>query len=114
MWNVIKFLLFITYATMIFFLPNNVFIIIFVALNFIAMIIYKIQIKKVFIKSMSIMPFIIFTFLINWWLDSFFNALWIGLKLLIVCNITIVYSETTTISRYCRYNKNNMLTFKAF
>lgn len=114
MWNVIRFWLFIAYATMLFFLPNNVFIMIFVALNFILMIIYKIQIKKVFIKSISIVPFIIFTFLINWMLDSFDNALWIGIKLLIVCNITILYSEMTTISRYCRYSKNNMFTLKDF
>ena len=106
--NAIKFFLFITYATCIFFLPNNKFIILFAIFNLFVMLINKLQLKKVMIKSMQILPFIVFTFIINYMLDSFNNALWIGIKLLIVCNITIVYSETTNVARHIRYNKNNM------
>lgn len=108
--NAIRLLLFVTYATCIFFLPNNKFIIFFVIFNLFIMIINKLQPKKVMKKSMQVLPFIAFTFIINHMLDSFYNALWIGLKLLIVCNITIVYSETTNVARHSRYNKNNMLS----
>ena len=93
--NVIKLLLFITYATCIFFLPNNKFIMFFVIFNIFIMLINKVQPKKVMAKSIQVLPFIAFTFIINYMLDNFYNALWIGIKLFIVCNITIVYSETT-------------------
>ncbi len=108
--NVIKFLCFIIYSTSIFFLPNNNFILIFIMLNLFIMFFYKINPKKVILKSMQVLPFIIFTFIINFILDNLYNAIWIGIKLLIVCNITIIYSETTSIARYCRDNKNNMLS----
>ena len=95
--NVIKFLLFIAYSTCIFFLPNNVFILLFVLFNLFIMIIAKVKIKKVFIMTLQVLPFIIFTFLINCLLDTFINSIWIGVKLLIVCNITVIYSQTTDV-----------------
>ena len=95
--NVIKFLLFVTYATCIFFLPNNKFIMLLVVLNLCIMLISKLHLKEVMTTSIHVLPFIIFTFIINYMLDNFYNALWIGVKLFIVCNITIVYSETTNV-----------------
>lgn len=108
--NVIKLLLFIIYSTSIFFLPNNKFILFFIIFNLLLMFMNNIQIKKVISKSMQVLPFIAFTFIINYILDNFYNALWIGIKLFIVCNITIEYSETTSISRNSRNNKNNMFS----
>lgn len=96
--NVIRFLLFIIYSTSIFFIPNNNFIILFIILNLFIIIVSKINIKRVLKKSLQIIPFIIFTFIINCLLDNLYNAIWIGIKLFIVCNITIIYSETTSIS----------------
>ena len=95
--NVIKFLLFVTYATYIFFLPNNKFIMLLVVLNLFIMLISKLHLKEVMATSIHALPFIVFTFIINYMLDNFYNALWIGVKLFIVCNITIVYSETTNV-----------------
>ena len=108
--NVIKFLLFITYSTSIFFLPNSMIILFFILLNILIMIIAKVNIKKVISKTLIILPFIIFTFLINWLLDNLNNALWIGIKLFVVCNITIIYSETTSIARRSRNNKITLHT----
>lgn len=108
--NVIKFLLFITYSTSIFFLPNSMIILFFILLNILMMIIAKVNIKKVISKTLIILPFIIFTFLINWLLDNLNNALWIGIKLFVVCNITIIYSETTSIARSSRNNKSALHT----
>lgn len=108
--NVIKLLLFVTYTTYIFFLPNNKFIMLFIIFNLFIMLINKVQPKKVMAKSMQVLPFIAFTFIINYILDNFYNALCIAIKLLIVCNITIIYSETTNVARHSRYNKNNLLS----
>ncbi len=79
--NAIKFLLFVTYSTSIFFLTNNKYIIIFAIFNLFIMHINKLQAKKVMTKSMQVLPFIAFTFIINYMLDNFYNALCIGLKL---------------------------------
>ena len=95
--NAIKFLIFIIYTTTIFFLPNNLLIFILFILNFAIILIKKIKLKKIIRKSMAILPFVIFTFVINCILDEALNAIWIGIKLLLVCNITIIYSETTSV-----------------
>ena len=108
--NVIKFLIFIIYSTSIFFMPNNVFILSFFILNLVILFISKLKPKKILKKSMQILPFIIFTFLINCILDNINNAIWIGIKLFIVCNITIIYSETTSITRNSRYSKAFVLS----
>jgi hypothetical protein len=108
--NVINFFLFIIYGTSIFFLPNNKFILLLPILNLFIILFNKLQIKKILYKNLQILPFASFTFIVNFILDSFSSALWIGLKLFIVCNITIVYSETTSIARYSRNNKKNMFS----
>ena len=112
--NVIKFLLFITYSSSIFFLPNNKIILFSIPFNLFIMIIAKVYSKKIITKSMIVVPFIVFTFIINCILDNIINAIWIAIKLFIVCNITIIYSETTNITRYSRNNKNIMYSFKNF
>ena len=48
------------------------------------------------------MPFIVFTFVINCMLDNYINAIFVGLKLLIVCNATVIYSFTTTAVKTAR------------
>lgn len=108
--NVIKLLLFVTYATIIFFLPNNKYILLFAIFNIFIILFKKLQAKRIISKNFQILPFIVFTFIINYMLDNLYNALWISIKLIIVCNITIIYSETTCVSRHSRYNKSNMLT----
>lgn len=108
--NVIKFLLFITYSTSIFFLPNTEFILLLVIFNLFIIFFNKIKPKKIFVKNIQVLPFIAFTFIINYILDNFSNALWIMIKLFIVCNITIIYAETTSVARYSRNNKDNMFS----
>ena len=112
--NVIKFLLFIAYSSVIFFLPNNKIIPLFILFNLFIMIIAKVHLKNVISKSMVILPFIIFTFIINCIIDNISNATWIAVKLFIVCNITIIYSETTSITRYSGNDKDIMHSFKVF
>lgn len=96
--NVIVFLIFIIYTTSVFFISSNNMILIFILINFLIIIFKKLKLKKVIIKSIHILPFIIFTFIINCILDDYVNAFFIGIKLLLVCNTTIIYSEITTIS----------------
>lgn len=112
--DVIKFLSFIAYTTSIFFLPNNPLILLLFIVNFSIIFLKKIPFKKVSKKSVQVLPFIIFTFAINCILDNVTNAIWIGIKLFLVCNITIIYSETTSINGIAETIKTLCYPLKIF
>lgn len=99
--NVVKFLLFIIYATIIFFLPNNEKMLWLIVIHIIWMILAKTNIKKAITNLLGFLPFILFTVILNCVLDYYMNAIWLGIKLLLVCNITFIYARTTTIGRNC-------------
>lgn len=99
---VAKFLVFIFYITIVFFLPNNWYLTVLLVVNLLLAIVVSLHVKQVtiwgiWLKTLKIVPFVLFTMIFNWWLDSLTAALWIGLKLLIVCNATMIYSASTTI-----------------
>ena len=94
--DVIRFLIFIIYTTSVFFISNNKIILLFILINFIVIICKRIKLKRVIIRSIQILPFIVFTFIINYILDNYVYAFWVGIKLFLVCNITIIYSEITS------------------
>lgn len=110
--NVSKFLLFLLYTTIIFFLPNNQWIFIPVVINGIGMVLTRKTIGKTIYRTIKIFPFILFTFVINGILDNWVNALWIGVKLILVCNITVVYANTTSVMRSCRNDPIIVHTFE--
>lgn len=110
--NIIKFLIFIVYSTAVFFFPNNYIIVSLVLINTCTMIVTRTHIRNIISNTLKILPFIILTFSFNWLLDNINNATWIGLKLLIVCNMTMIYASTTSIMRYSRNYKNIMHTIK--
>lgn len=99
--NMIQFLLFLAYATTIFFLPNHYIILFAFLINFIIMLFTKCTIKSAIRNIYKFLPFILLTFVINCFLGYYIEAIWIGIKLLVVCNITYVYSKTTTVTRNC-------------
>lgn len=99
--DILKFVIFIIYATIIFFLPNHVSVLLCFIINLFVLLIAKLSLKKAIVNTFKIFPFILFTFIINIFLDSFRNALWIGIKLIIVCNTTFIYSQTTSVVRTC-------------
>ena len=100
--DVLKFLIFIIYATTIFFLPNHIYILACFIINLAIILLCKLSIKKAFFNTLKIVPFVLFTFVINLFLDSFIFALWIGIKLIIVCNTTFIYSQTTTVANLAK------------
>ncbi len=98
--DIIKFFVFILYCTCIFFLPNKETILYLFLVNGFLIFLLKVNFVKVMKNTFSVFPFIIFTFLINCLLDEYMNAIYIGIKLIIVCNITYIYSATTSVTRY--------------
>jgi len=108
----IKFLLFLAYTTLTFFLPNHYWIFVLVPINLFAMFAAHFftnsDMRKIILGVLKFLPFILLAFLFNFWLDNLTNALWISYKLLIVCHVTMIYSSTTsnlevalTIQRLC-------------
>ena len=96
--NVIIFILFLLYATTIFLIPNNLLLLCPLIINMVLWIATKSNIKKTIRNLLKLFPFVLLTFLINCWLDSYINALWMAIKLLLVCNVTFIYSQTTTVT----------------
>ena len=96
--NLIKFLAFIIYSTCIFFLPNNKTILIFIIIDLLIILLFRKNIKSIIRKTINIIPFILFTFAINCIIGNFINAFWVGIKLTIVCVVTITYSTTISIT----------------
>lgn len=112
--NVITFILFLLYATAIFFIPNSLLLLGPLAINIVVSISTKSNIKKTVQNLLKIFPFVLFTFLINCLLDSYINALWIAIKLLLVCNITFIYSQTTTVTQIAKTVKKICTPLKLF
>lgn len=95
--NLIKFLCFIIYSTIVFFFPNNELIVVFILINFFVMWMNIKCLQNVLYRTFRLFPFVLFTFVFNCLLDNFVNACWISAKLLIVFNITISYANTTSV-----------------
>ncbi len=119
--QIVKFLVFLAYATAVFFLPNGWPVMVAVLINLILMALIALKpnnqpkgnfkhdrnskpklknaqvVIKILRQTVRVLPFVLFTAIFNWWLDSWQAALWIGLKLTIVCNATMIYSASMTI-----------------
>lgn len=95
--NIITFLAFIIYSTFIFFINDIIILGIVLLLNILAIIIAKVRITDAIINLLKILPFIIITIVINCILSNYEYAILIGIKLALVCNITYIYSKTTTV-----------------
>ena len=62
----------------------------------------KVNFKKAIINLTKYLPFILFTFIFNLILDNYINAIWMAVKLLLVCNTTYIYSRTITVSQLAK------------
>ncbi len=100
--NLINFIFFISYTTLIFLLPNNILILSLFIFHIAIIIFLNVNIKSIISGMIKIFPFILFTFIINMLIDNFYNALWIGIKLILVCNITFIYSKTLSTASFAK------------
>lgn len=99
----IEFLLFFIYVTTIFFLSNAGCVISGACMITLAYcLLRRIKLAKVLQRIVSIMPFILLTFGFNALLDNLQSAVFIALKLLIVCCMTLTYSQTISVLEFAR------------
>ena len=100
--NVIKFLAFILYATAIFFMPNSAVVFAVLIINLTLMFWAKVNFIKALKNLLKFVPFVLFTVIINCLLGDKIEALWIGAKLLLVCNITYTYANMVTVGTFAK------------
>lgn len=94
--NVLKIIAFIIY-TVLLFLVKDIWLIFGTILFQIALtLICHISINQSIKTLIKLMPFILFTVLINLCVMETIEAILIGIKLIIVCNMTYIYGSTTT------------------
>lgn len=91
----LEFLLFLSYVTIIFFLPNNLIIILLIfGVNILCGFMLKIKYKKLFNDFFVFLPFLLLTFCLNMWLDNFVMASFVTAKLFLVWWATLLYTQT--------------------
>lgn len=95
--NIIMFMCFMIYATLIFFIHSNLLFLIVFLLNVLVMIVLKIKIVEAIKNIVKLLPFILLTVVINCILSDYEYAILIAIRLILVCNVTYIYAKTTTV-----------------
>ena len=91
--NVVKVLLFMIYTISIFLIKRDEFTVIVLCVNFLLTIILKISIKEEVSNILGIIILILFTAIINSIFVDMGTGVRIGIKLILVCNITFIFSK---------------------
>lgn len=94
--DLIKFLLFIFYTILIFLIKDYRIIAVIFIINIILMLIGKINIKGAIKSIIKLAPLILFVVLINIILMSKDIAILIGIRLVLVCNVTYTFTRKFT------------------
>lgn len=92
--NIVKFIFFLLYVISIFFIKNNIALIGALIINIILILIYKISLKKLLNNLSKISIFVLITALINVFVVDINYAIIVGIKLILVCSITYIFSTT--------------------
>ena len=98
--NVIKLILFLIYTVGIFLIQNPIVILWAVGINLICILIQNIKFKRIIQNLWSFMGFILFTGIINIIVVDVYYGVIIAIKLILVCNITFIYANSTTYSEF--------------
>ncbi len=92
--NLIKFILLIIYTVFIFFINSYKLLGIVAFINISLAILLKLNIKEMLKNLAKIFIFIVFTIIVNSLIESLNYAMVIAIKLVLICNITYIFSRT--------------------
>ncbi len=96
---IIQFLLFIAYTILIFFIKEYFLLGIVFIINIILMLLSKQRIVNVINAILKLMPFILFTTAINIAISGVNFGILIGIRLILVCNITYIFAKSFSIQK---------------
>lgn len=91
--NLLKLLSFILYVSLIFFIENNILLLFSIFINIVITIISNSKIKTIIKGTSAFLPIILFTLVINSLVINVKLGIKISLKLLLVCNMTCIFSK---------------------
>lgn len=91
--NIIKFIFFLTYVILIFFVKSNIALIAALAIDVTLIIAYKINLKNLINNITKIFIFVLITSIINAFVVNINYAITIGIKLILVCIMTYIFSK---------------------
>ena len=91
--NVIKILLFLAYTLAIFLVKHDEFALIVLGINLLLTFALKISIKEEIVNILGIIILVIFTAVVNALVIDVKTGVMIGVKLVLVCNITYIFSK---------------------
>ena len=91
--NIIRFVFFLTYVILIFFVKSNIALIGALAIDIILIIAYKINLKSLIDNLIKISIFVLITAIINAFVVDINYAVIIGIKLILVCIMTYIFSK---------------------
>lgn len=112
--NVVKFILFLIYTISIFFIKNYILLTLILFINISLMIISKININKAIKNLIKLMPFILFTVVINIIFVDLEFAILIGVRLILVCNISYIFSKTISYTEFGEVIEKLLFPLKIF
>ncbi len=112
--NIVKFILFLIYTISIFFIKNYILLTLILFINISLMIISKININKAIKSLIKLMPFILFTVVINIIFVDLKFAILIGVRLILVCNISYVFSKTISYTEFGEVIEKLLFPLKIF
>ena len=108
------FILFLAYTIGIFFINNYIILGCIFAFNLLLILILKIDFLSVIKNTLKLLPFIIFTSVINLLFTDLQFSLLIGVRLILVCNISYIYSKTITCMEFSEVIEKLMFPLKIF
>lgn len=112
--NLIKFIMFLIYTVGIFFINNYIVLASIAVLNVILMLTIKINMKNALNNLFKLLPFILFTAVVNILFADLQFAILIGVRLILVCNLSYIFSKTITYTEFGEVIEKLMYPFKIF
>lgn len=112
--TVFKFIAFLVYTICLFWIQDIKILIAIFGIQIVLMLLCKISIKEGVKSIWNLMPFILFTVIINIWAMELMKAIEIGIKLIIICNITYIFGKTTTAMQIAKAIKTLLYPLKWF
>lgn len=97
--EIIKFILFLAYTIIIFFIKDYTVFAILVGIHILLMLVLKINVKGAILAILKLLPIIIFTTAINIWISGLDFGMLIGVRLIVLCNMTYIYTKKMTFSK---------------
>lgn len=112
--NLIKFILFLIYTIGIFFIKSYIILFLIAIFNIILMVILRINIQKAIKNLIKLLPFILFTALINILFADLQFAILIGIRLILVCNLSYIFAKTISYTEFGEVIEKIMYPLKIF